>query len=407
MEHTYTFYELEYIEYLWYFLFSLYYKFLEYPIMIRICSVVIILLLLIIPISYITLFIRNQIILHRKRKLDNIRKKYSETFWEILTDTRELPAEYIREKIAEKRDKKASHKFSGKELNLIAQLLKEKVQNYEEHNLNRHNYQQILTILNIPGWLEDTIEKSNVSKCIKCFQTAQILDCQLRGSISARFAYHKNKHLRHVARATYLLTNRDDPFRYMESDAGFIYKDSYGPELHDILVYRNDNNMLMPNFIEWIKLDQPTNKFRLFCIDEIEYFNKQEVLKDLYEYMLTINDPLVKGRTIRTLGKMKFTEMENEICSLYANSSGYMRSSILVALRELELRGPKIVNFFKEAYHLARHEKVAMTALNALYCCGDEGKAAFLALEQAAHPKEKMRFAHIQNPITNDRAYEI
>ena len=47
-----------------------------------------------------------------------------------------------------------------------------------------------------------------------------------------------------------------------------------------------------------------------------------------------------------------------------------------------------------------------MTILNALYCCGEEGKAAFHALEEAAGKEEKIRFEHIKNPITNDRAYE-
>jgi hypothetical protein len=47
-----------------------------------------------------------------------------------------------------------------------------------------------------------------------------------------------------------------------------------------------------------------------------------------------------------------------------------------------------------------------MTTLNALYNCGAEGKAAFFELESQAPQDEKMRFAHITNPITNDRAYE-
>ena len=406
MEYTYTFYELGYIEYLWYFLFSLYYKFLEYPIMIRICSVVLTVLLLTIPISYITLFARNQLLLRRKRQLERCRAKYAPTFREILIDEEDLPAELVREKIADCRGKNASSKFSSNELSLLTQILKEKIQDYNERNLNRHNYQQILTVLNIAGWLENTIEKSGVTKCIQCFQTAQILDCPLRGSLSARFAYHKNKQLRHVARQTYALTNREEPFRYMEEGSDFVFQDSYGPELHDILVYRRDNNLLMPNFIEWIKLDQPTNKFRLFSIDEIEFFKMDDMLYDLYNYMLMTTDPMVKGRAIRTLGKMGYTPMKDEICAMFANSSGYMRASILVGLRELGLRGPQIVEFFKNCYKLARREKVAMTALDALYCCGAEGQAAFYALEQAADAKEKMRFEHIKNPITNDRAYE-
>ncbi len=406
MEQTYTFYELGYFEYLWYFIYSLYYKFLEYPLMIRVCSVVLIGLILTIPLSILILFIRNQIIIWQKKKLQKVREKYSSVFREILTNPENLNEDYIREKILDCRGRELSSKFSSSELELISKLLAEKVQDYKERHLNRHNYQQILYVLNVAGWLEDRIEKGSVSTCIRCFQTAQILDCTLRGSVSTRFAYHRNKELRSVARSTYTFTNREDPFRYMEPDTDFIFHDSDGPSIHDMLLYRSDNNMLMPNFIDWIKLEQPNNKFRIFTIDEIAFFNKTELCDDLYDYMLKTNDTHIKGRAIRALGKLGYRKMENEICAMFANSGGYMRASIIVGLRELGIRGSKIVSFYKEAYTLARREKVMMTILNALYFCGEEGRAAFHSLELAADEKDKLRFEHIKNPITNDRAYE-
>lgn len=406
MEQTYTFYELGYFEYLWYFIYSLYYKFLEYPLMIRVCSVVLIGLILTIPLSILILFIRNQIIIWQKKKLQKVREKYSSVFRDILTNPENLNEDYIREKILDCRGRELSSKFSSSELELISKLLAEKVQDYKERHLNRHNYQQILYVLNVAGWLEDRIEKGSVSTCIRCFQTAQILDCTLRGSVSTRFAYHRNKELRSVARSTYTFTNREDPFRYMEPDTDFIFHDSDGPSIHDMLLYRSDNNMLMPNFIDWIKLEQPNNKFRIFTIDEIAFFNKTELCDDLYDYMLKTNDTHIKGCAIRALGKLGYRKMENEICAMFANSGGYMRASIIVGLRELGIRGPKIVSFYKEAYTLARREKVMMTILNALYFCGEEGRAAFHSLELAADEKDKQRFEHIKNPITNDRAYE-
>lgn len=406
MEQIYTFYELEYIEYLWYLIFTMYYKFLEYPLMIRVCSVVLIGLFLTIPISIIVLFVRNQLNILEKNRLQKVREKYSDVFSEILTNPENLNEDVVREKILDCRGRTASSKFTSRELDLIAKLLSEKVQDYKESNLNRHNYQQILFVLNMAGWIEDRIEKGSVTTCIRGFRTAQILDCTLRGSVSTRFAYHRNKELRSIARSTYTLTNREDPFRYMEPDTDFQFRDCDGPAIHDMLLYRNDNEMLMPNFIDWIKLDQPNNKFRLFTIDEIAFFNRTELCDELYNYMLKTNDTQVKGRAIRALGRLGYTKMVDEICAMFAQSAGYMRTSIIVALRELGIRGIKIVSFFKEAYNMAHREKVVMTILNALYCCGEEGKAAFHALEEAAGKEDKIRFEHIKNPITNDRAYE-
>lgn len=406
MESYYGFYEVGYIEYYWYLLFSLYYRFLEYPIMIRACAIILTILFIIVMTSCIVLLVRVYMVARHKRKIEDARIRYLDVLKKILQSHEDLSAEQVRDMIVERRARHKSSKFTKNELNIFIILLKEKIQEYHKKQINVNNYTQILTVLNIAGWLEDTIEKKGVYKCINAFNTAQILDCPLRGSVSTRFAYHKNKQLRNVARATYAFTNKNDPFRYIEAEREFIFSDSDAPSMHDMLVYRSEKGLFMPNFIEWMKLDQPTNKLRLFCIDEIVHFNRADLSKDLYEYMMSTPDPIVKGKAIRALGKFGYTKMEDDICAMYYSSQGYMRVSILVALRELGLRGTKVVKFIKEAYSVSVREKVLMTALDALYNCGDEGREAFMELEQAAAPEEKIRFAHIMNPITNDRAYE-
>lgn len=406
MENFYGFYELGYIEYYWYLLFSLYYEFLEFPLMIRVCSVILTILILIIPASCTVLFLRNQILAKRKLELKKVRDKYMGVFREILTNPEDLSSEQVREKILAARGRKAASKMQNKELVYITQILREKIQEYNEKHLNRNNYQQILFVLNIAGWLEDRIEKKGVRACISAFNTAQVLDCPLRGSVSARFAYHKNPYLRKVARSTYAFTNREDPFRYIEGEHDFRFMANDAPSIHDMLVYRNDNELLMPNFMDWIKLDQPDNLFRLFCIDEILFFKRTECCEELYAYILKEFDPIVKARAIRTLGKLGYTQMEETVYSMFNASQGELRLSILVGIRELGLKTTRVVEFFKNAYRQARREKEAMTALDALYTCGEGGRQAFNELQSVASEKEKMRFAHICNPLTNDRAYE-
>lgn len=405
MDSFYGFYELGYIEYYWYLLYSLYYEFLEYPIMVRVCSIILTLLFLIIPTSCIVLFVHNQILLRRQRKLEKARNTYLETFREILSDPNDLSAERVREMIADKRPKNTS-KFTSEELSYFTQILKEKTQEYSRKNINRNNYQQILTVLNIAGWLENTIEKKGVKQCISAFYLAQVLDCPLRGSVSARFAYHKNKHLRKIARTTYMLTNKEEPFRYIEGENDFIFTEQDAPIIHDILMYRYENELLMPNFIEWIKIDQPTNKFRLFCIAEILFFKKKEEYDELYHYMLETQDPEVKGCAIRALGQVGYKKMEEQLYSIYKSAPSRLRICILAALRDLEARSIGIVDFFKSAYTKSRRENEAMTALDALYCCGQEGRLAFDTMYAQAAENQKKRFEHIMNPITNDRAYE-
>ncbi|MBO5742535.1 MAG: hypothetical protein J6R54_11260 [Bacteroidaceae bacterium] len=280
MENFYGFYELGYIEYYWYLLFSLYYEFLEFPLMIRVCSVILTILILIIPASCTVLFLRNQILAKRKLELKKVRDKYMGVFREILTNPEDLSSEQVREKILAARGRKAASKMQNKELVYITQILREKIQEYNEKHLNRNNYQQILFVLNIAGWLEDRIEKKGVRACISAFNTAQALDCPLRGSVSARFAYHQNSYLRKVARSTYAFTNREDPFRYIEGEHDFRFMANDAPSIHDMLVYRNDNELLMPNFMDWIKLDQPDNLFRLSVLMKYSFLRERNAVKN-------------------------------------------------------------------------------------------------------------------------------
>jgi hypothetical protein len=256
------------------------------------------------------------------------------------------------------------------------------------------------------AWLEDIIEKKGVKRSIEAFNLAQVLDCPLRGSVSARFAYHKDPYLRKVARITYMLTNKEEPFRYIEGEHNYTYVESDGPILHDILAYRFDNGLMMPNFIEWIKLDQPTNKFRLFCMTEILFFKREEEYDDLYEYMLKSNDSQVKGYAIRVLGKVGYKKVEQDLYDMLHSAQGILKISIIACLNDLAVRGARVVELYKSIYAKSRRENEAMTTLNALYNCGAEGRAAFHELERIAPKNEQMRFAHIMNPITNDRAYE-
>lgn len=123
MEQTYTFYELGYLEYIWYFIYSLYYKFLEYPLMIRACSIVLIGLILIIPISVIILIVRNQLILRKKNKLKRVRERYSGVFREILTNTNNLNEDIVRDKILDCRGKNHRQNFRAASWSLFQNFL--------------------------------------------------------------------------------------------------------------------------------------------------------------------------------------------------------------------------------------------------------------------------------------------
>ena len=65
------------------------------------------------------------------------------------------------------------------------------------------------------------------------------------------------------------------------------------------------------------------------------------------------------------------------------------------------------MEFLKEKYTDSKDINTSMTLLNALYNYGAQGQAVFKQLEACCDSKDKLQFKHIQDPLTNDRAYEL
>jgi HEAT repeat protein len=163
----------------------------------------------------------------------------------------------------------------------------------------------------------------------------------------------------------------------------------------------------MPDYINWMRIPQPTNSLKLFCIKEIELFDKREDAPRLYEIFKTTDDNEVRGMILRTLGKFKYTAMEEELMQVYNKEKEFVKRSIAIALMELGTGNPKVVEFLKEKYTDSKDINTSMTLLNALYNYGPQGQAVFKQLEACCDAKDKLQFKHIQDPLTNDRAYEL
>jgi hypothetical protein len=165
--------------------------------------------------------------------------------------------------------------------------------------------------------------------------------------------------------------------------------------------------MSMPDYVNWMKIPQPDNCLKLFCLKEIEFFDKREDCKRLYEIYKLENDNEVRGHILRTLGKFKYLEMESELLATYNEEQEFVKRCIVVALMELGSGNPAVARFLKEKYEESRDINTSMTILNALYNYGALGRAAFEQLEEAAPKENTMRFMHIKDSLTNDRAYEL
>ena len=396
-------YVLQGWDYYLYYLLVLYYKYIEFSFMIRVCAILLTFCLIGFVLSITVMTYNNYLQIFRERRVTRMRDRYGKIIDNILFDENDLENDFaIRERLG-----MPNKKLKDKEREAFCTLMTEKIENIDFKNINRHNYDLLLATFRVSEWIEHNIEKGSVSKKIEAFRLVQTLDCRVRSSQSVQYVYDRHHDLKKAARYAYIYSAQNAPFRFFEEDPNFRFYNSDAPSLHYILEYRHKNNMSMPDYISWMKIPQPNNGLKLFCIKEIELFDKREDAPRLYEIFKTSDDNEVRGMILRTLGKFGYSEMESELMQIYSKEKEFVKRCIVVALMGLNTGNPAVVEFLKEKYKDSKDTSTTMTILNALYSYGPAGLAAFRQFEAACDPKKQLQFKHIEDPLTNDRAYEL
>ena len=139
-------YGIDYIEYYFYWI---YYKFIGYPLIIRICSIAV--MFCIIAYLFLLFHIIYGIFKRRKEKKRYLQAhdKYYEEMKSISLDTNTISEQEIADRL--KYDTKKRPKTN--ELRIITQLLTE-IKSAHENELNELNYQSIQTVFQITRFLE-------------------------------------------------------------------------------------------------------------------------------------------------------------------------------------------------------------------------------------------------------------
>ena len=143
-------YGIDYIEYYFYWI---YYKFIGYPLIIRICSIavmfcIIMYLFLLFHITY-GIFKRRK----EKKKYNKAFDKYYEEMKAISLDPNALPEEEIADRLKYDTRKRPR----PNELRIITQLLTE-IKSVHEDEINELNYQTIQTVFQITRFLERELQ---------------------------------------------------------------------------------------------------------------------------------------------------------------------------------------------------------------------------------------------------------
>ena len=366
------------IDYLEYYFYWIYYKFMGYPLIIRICTAVVMLCIfayfcLLINIIY-GIFKRKR----EKRKYAKIHKRYYEKLKEISLNTNHLTDEEIAN-IVEYNEKK---RIKSNEIRIITQLLAEIKTEFEDQ-INELNFQGIQNVFQITRYFERELQFGPQRSKIQTLKLIQSINGYASEAVLVRFLYHRELELRNSARYAYMWLSQGNPFRFFDEDA--------------ILEHRKKAGYATPSFIKWVNTSAEED-VKKFFINEIRFYNETESAPILAK-QINARSPEIRSEIIRALGTLKYKEIEPKLFEMYNTQPEDVKQNIIAAV--LELGTGNAVDFLKNAYEEADNWSTKRSILKALYGYNEAGRQMFNVLETQANAHTAILFAHTKDLLIN------
>lgn len=382
-------YGIDYVEYYFYWL---YYKFMGYPLIIRICITTVMLCVLayfclLINIIY-GIFKRKK----EKRKYAKIHQRYYEKLKEISLEANHLTNEEISDRV-EYDEKK---RIKSNDIRLITQLLAE-IKNKYEDQINELNFQGIQSVFQITRFFERELQFGSQRKKIQSLKLIQSINGYASEAVLVRFLYHRELELRNSARYAYMWLSQGNPFRFFDEDIGMKLRKWDMIELHAILEHRKKAGYSTPSFIKWVNTSAEED-VKIFFINEIKLYNETESAPTLAK-QINARSPKIRREVILALGGLKYKEIEPKLLEMYNTQPEDVKQSIITAVSEMKTGNA--LNFFRNVYEEADNWTTKRSILKALYEYSDAGRRIFDELEAKAGSQTAILFAHTKNLLIN------
>jgi HEAT repeat protein len=152
-----------------------------------------------------------------------------------------------------------------------------------------------------------------------------------------------------------------------------------------------------PSFIKWVNTSAEEN-VKIFFINEIRLYNETDSAPILAK-QINARSTEIRGEAIRTLGKLKYKEIEPKLIEMYHVQPEEVKRQIISAVADLKT--DKALGFLYNAYDEADNWGTKRIILKALYEYSSMGRKTFDQLERKADSHTAILFAHTKHPLIN------
>lgn len=194
----------------------------------------------------------------------------------------------------------------------------------------------------------------------------------------ATYINHHNSNIRHMARMSYIVCTKAEPYRYLEEDLQEKQALWRPMMLHRLFGWLRDTERQMPQFLvlAGVMKDPDT---AAFLIEEIAYWGNDSEKESISTFFLS---PMFKCReaALKAVTFLHDDRHEDAIIASYPNQPEYLRRECLRAIHSIG--SGRHTDFFVNSYYDTSSKETRECALTCLYSYGAEGRRRFEMMRQ-------------------------
>lgn len=369
-------------------------NFADYPWVVTVSYLIVLLAIVIILLFVISFLVRNAFTLRRQYYFRRLRSKYYNVLKEILTDSEIHPEQYIAERLNLAAEKgKRKHLSRWKSMQWLYFLEQLKCDN--EQALSVKNMANTVDALRLIDYVEGRLRFGRRDRRLRVLRMVEYLDIPVQGSILVRMLNDRDERLRKAVRMSYMRTNTDAPFRFLCDKNGGAFTEWDAAELHQLFAERKARQLPLPSLLP---LTRQTADHGLvtFLIREIAYWGDEHDMEGVEEYF---DSPISAYRqaAFESVGLRRWNRAEAALKAHYDKQDEPLRRTILESL--LAMRSGRALSFFRESYASTVSVLTKETALRCILLYGVNGQAAFLQMKARADKADQSLFDHVEGLI--------
>lgn len=263
------------------------------------------------------------------------------------------------------------------------------------------NMQNAVNAFGLREFMEERLISGKDREKMKVIQAIRLLHMDVPDSYVTRIINHRDRNLQKAARLYYILSNEEDPFKYMEgknSEGSFLPWDML--ETHQIFEDCMAINKKLPSFVP--AMNHVDNNIMIeFLIKETAYWGSDREMDYLLKYIES-DDEALKKAVLESVSYRKMSQVKENLKDIYYRQSENVKRAVLYTIFLISDSDESA--FFRDAFDSTSSQLTKRMALYCLWKSGDSGRKVFSQLKDSAAANDIILFLHVENKIIEREA---